>query len=231
VLLRSFDDDDLIDPSFPATYQIAPGRYENRLIKALSAIGPAVALGRPGESEPELGAARLYVEDTHWQGAISYLMKHAEAVIAVVGRSSGLWWEIELALAQVAPERLLFFFPYPVPKEVRSSYFRSTFLQNPVFGRWLRRKAVPTMEIEREKRYQVFQERFGMSFKGPLPPSLAGARFLQMDSKGLPQLLYPARPSFPVRLMTMNFKSWLDIPFTRELRPFVKKLEGLRAVR
>lgn len=46
VLLWSFDDHDLIDPSFQATYQIAPGRYEDRLVKALRPIGPAVALGR-----------------------------------------------------------------------------------------------------------------------------------------------------------------------------------------
>lgn len=44
-ILRSFEDDDLIDPYFPTTNQIAPGRYENRLAKPLNAIGPAVALG------------------------------------------------------------------------------------------------------------------------------------------------------------------------------------------
>lgn len=45
VILRSFEDDDLIDPYFPATNQISPGCYENRLAKALNAIGPAVVLG------------------------------------------------------------------------------------------------------------------------------------------------------------------------------------------
>ena len=50
VLLRSFEDDDLIDPSFPTTSQIAPGRYEERLAKALSAVGPSVALGPAGRN-------------------------------------------------------------------------------------------------------------------------------------------------------------------------------------
>jgi hypothetical protein len=231
VLLRSFEDDDLIDPSMAATNQIAPGRYEERIVKALSAVGHAVALGRPSEPDPELGAARLYVEDKYWQDAISYLIEHAAAVVAVVGRSSGLWWEVELALNKISPQKLLFFFPYPASKEVRTSYLRSIYIQNPIWGKWLRRKAGPVMEAEREKRYQVFRERFGTFFKRQLPPTLGGARFLHMDSNGLPQLLDPARPSFQVRLMTMNFRSRMDISFKRELRPFVEKLAALKLVR
>lgn len=224
VLLRSFEDDDLIDPSFPTISQIAPSRYEEHLTKALRAVGPAVALGRPGEPEPELGAARLYVEDKHWQQAISFLLKHASAVVAVVGRSSGLWWEIELALTKVTPERLLFFFPYPASKEVRTSYLRAVFLQHPLFGKWLRRKMAPVMESEREKRYQVFRERFGAHFKHPLPEILGSARFLHMDPGGETHLIQPVQPPLLGRIVTLNFRASLDIPFKQELKPFVKKV-------
>lgn len=74
LLLRSFNDDDLVDPTFLPTYHVIPGRYENRFVKALAPLGPAVALGRPRERDPETGASRLYVRDEHWQRAIAYLM-------------------------------------------------------------------------------------------------------------------------------------------------------------
>lgn len=224
VLLRSFDDDDLIDPTFPATYHIAPGRYEERLVKALRPIGLTVALGRPEEPEPELGAARLYVKNEHWQEAIKYLLEKAGAVVAIVGKSQGLWWEIELALSRVPPVKLLFFFPYPAAKKVRDSYLRTVLLQNPIFGRWLRRSTAPEMEAEREGRYQLFRERFGPAFKGPLPSTLDSARFLHLDSDGRSRLLDPLKPSLLTRLATMNFSPGLDIPFGSELRPFVRKI-------
>ncbi len=226
VLLRSFNDDDLIDPTFPATYQIAPGRYEERLVKALRPIGPAVALGRPEEPEPELGAARLYVKNEHWQDAIKYLLETAGAVVAIVGRSQGLWWEIQLVLSRVPPDKLLFFFPYPAAKTVRDSYLRTAFLQNPIFGRWLRRSTAPEIEAERERRYQSFRERFGPAFKDPLPTTLGSARFLHLDSDGRPRLLDPLEPPLWTRVATMNFSPRLDIPFTSELRPFVRKIQG-----
>jgi len=226
VLLRSFDDDDLIDPSFSATTQIFPGRYEERLVRALRRIGPVVALGRPGEPEPELGASRLYVEDQHWQEAIRYLLREARAVVAIVGRTRGLWWEIELALSHVAPEKLIFFFPYPVEKKIRGSYLRTIFLENPVIGKWLRRSASAAIETERERRYESFRERFGTMLKGPLPARLGGARFLQLGSDGSWCALAPMKPSLLKRVATANFSPELDIPFSKELRPFVQKFES-----
>ncbi|HMD87288.1 MAG TPA: hypothetical protein VKO18_21580 [Terriglobia bacterium] len=226
VLLRSFDDDDLIDPSFPATYHLAPGRYEERLVKALRLVGPAVALGRPGEPEPELGAARLYVKDEHWQEAIKYLLEKAGAVVATVGKSQGLWWEIELALSRVPPDKLIFFFPYPAGRKVRESYLRMMLLQHPIFGRWLRRATASEMVAERERRYQLFRERFGPMFNGPLPPTLGSVRFLHLGSDRRPRFLEPLKPTLLTQLATMNFSPQVDIPFSRELRPFVRKVKG-----
>jgi hypothetical protein len=127
VLLRSFDDDDLIDPSL-TTPEIAPGRYENRIIKALSAVGPAVALGRPGEPEPELGAARLYVEDRYWQQAIGYLIKHAKAVVVIVGLSSGLWWRLNWRWLRSHQKNYYSSFPTPCRKRFAALIFDQPFL-------------------------------------------------------------------------------------------------------
>lgn len=226
VLLRSFEDDDLIDPLLPATYQIAPGRYEERLVKALRLIGPAVALGRPEEPVPELGAARLYVKNEYWQVAITYLLEKAGAVVAIVGKSPCLWWEVELALSLLPPDKLIFFFPYVATKEVRHSYLRTVFLQNPVFAKWLRRSVASEMDVERERRYQLFRERFGPMFKGPLPPKLGRVRFLHLDKEGRPRFVEPTKPTLLTQLATMNFSAQLDIPFSKELRPFAQELKA-----
>lgn len=224
LFLRSFQDDDLIDPSFPATNQTVPVRYESRLVKGLKTLGPAVALGRPGEVQPELGAARLYVGDSDWQNAIAYFMDRAVAVVAVVGQSQGLWWEIEFAADRVPLERLLLFFPFPAPRGVRESFWRSAFLQNPFFGKWMRRKMFPSMEAERQERYRAFRERCSGSFKHPLPANLGHSRFLHFDGEGRAQLLPPRQPPLLARVFTLNFRHTLDVPFARELIPFVNKL-------
>lgn len=221
VLLRSFNDDDLIDPSYPATNRVVPDRYENRLIEALAPLGPAVALGRPGEREPELGAARLYVKDENWQHAITWLMERAAVVVAIVGGSPGLWWEIELAIEQTPLHRMLFFFPYPAPPETRRSYWRTAFLQHQVWGRFIRRKLFPVMDAERQARYQAFRERVNPRLPHPLPNTLGGARFIAFSTEGRPQLIKAVAPSILTRVITMNFDPKMDIPFKLELQSFV----------
>lgn len=221
LLLRSFSDDDLIDPTYTITYQVVPGRYEDRLVSALTPLGPVVALGRPGEQDPQLGAARLYVKDEHWRRAITYLMKRSTAVVAVVGGSPGLWWEIELAIELVPAERLLFFVPYPAPAGTRRSFWRAAFLQNQIWGRFVRRRLFPIMNAERQSRYNAFRERVNARLSHPLPEALGDARFIAFSPDGQPMMINPARPSIWTRALTLNLNPQMDIPFKRELQPFV----------
>ena len=227
LLLRSFNDDDLVDLTFTATYRIVPGRYEASLLKTLAALGPAVALGRPGERDPEMGALRLYVKDEHWRRAIAHLVARAAAVVAVVGGTPGLWWEIEFAIRNAPLERLLFFFPYPAPPNMRRSYWRSAFLQHFLWGQYLRRKLFPAIEAERRARYAAFRERINASLPYPLPESLGDARFIAFSPTGHPRLIDPVKPALWTRMATLNVDPMMDIPFTRELRPFVA---GLKAI-
>jgi hypothetical protein len=231
VLLRSFGDDDLIDPTFTATYEVVPGRYEERLVKALAALGPPIAIGRPGERDPQLGAARLYVKDEHWQRAIEYFMERAAAIVAVVGGSPGLWWEIEFAMERAPAERLLFFFPYPAPPGTRRSFWRAAFLQHQVWGRFVRRKLFPAMDAERRARYAAFRDRVNARLPHPLPEGLGDARFIAFSPEGRPILLEPAAPSLWTRALSLNFDPRMDIPFERELRPFVRRRLMRRAGR
>jgi hypothetical protein len=74
---------------------------EQELTFMLERIGPVVAIGRPGERLPELGAARLYVGDDDWRRVVGEFMDNAALVVIRAGETANLWWETEEALAPV----------------------------------------------------------------------------------------------------------------------------------
>ena len=71
VYIRSFKSDDRIASRFAWT---AAFSIEQELAGIMSRVGPVVAIGRPGEPLPQLGAARLYVGDDEWRGTITNLI-------------------------------------------------------------------------------------------------------------------------------------------------------------
>ena len=111
---RSFDADSQI--------VVAPGRGaararflwytasvspEQEMAFILGQVGPVVAIGKPGERLPELGAARVYVVDDQWRGVVTTWMSEAALVVFRAGETEGLWWEIEEALARCPRRRIL----------------------------------------------------------------------------------------------------------------------------
>ncbi|MEO8806471.1 MAG: TM2 domain-containing protein [Burkholderiaceae bacterium] len=111
--LRSFQDDGSVlldDSGFPGvqalTRATSPASSEEELAHILRRIGPVVAIGKPGEKLPELGAARLYVSHEEWQAVVGRLMRQAGLVVVRVGPSPGVLWEIGQALTQIPRERL-----------------------------------------------------------------------------------------------------------------------------
>lgn len=80
---------------------------EQELAWIMSRIGPVVAIGKPGEHLPPLGAARVYVDDNNWRDTIAQLMDQAAVVVVRAGDTTNLWWEIEEAVARVPPGRVL----------------------------------------------------------------------------------------------------------------------------
>jgi TM2 domain-containing membrane protein YozV len=111
--LRSFADDGAAlmgEQSFLERHGaliVAPVTPEQEMADILDAIGPVVAIGKPGEPLPELGAARLYVSDDQWQAKVDELMRVARLVVIRVGSSPGLLWEIEQALAHLPRQRVV----------------------------------------------------------------------------------------------------------------------------
>jgi TM2 domain-containing membrane protein YozV len=113
--LRSFADDGeaVIDGSVSTLARrgmkmFAPVTPEQEMAEILAHVGPVVAIGKPGEPLPELGAARLYVSDDQWQAKVIELMGKAALVVIRLGASPGLLWEIERSLERLPRRRIVF---------------------------------------------------------------------------------------------------------------------------
>jgi hypothetical protein len=85
---------------------------EEQLANVMQEIGPFIAIGRPGENLPELGATRVYVSDAEWQEKVRELISRARLVVLRAGSTAGFWWEVERVARDVSPEKLLFLLPY-----------------------------------------------------------------------------------------------------------------------
>jgi hypothetical protein len=72
-----------------------PIDLEIRMIDALAAWGPLIALGRPGEAR---GAGRKEVTEAEWQDAIDYALGAAAAIFILPGYQAGVVWEIECVM-------------------------------------------------------------------------------------------------------------------------------------
>ena len=60
-------------------------REQEALSVLFSEVGPYVAIGKPGEKLPELGAARMYVPDSKWQVKVRQLCLDAKLVVVRAG--------------------------------------------------------------------------------------------------------------------------------------------------
>ncbi len=114
VYVRSFSSDDELHGVEGPLSRVYKGLHytaavspEQEMAWIMDRAGPVVAIGKPGERLPELGAARKYVDDDHWRDTITDLMARAALVVVRAGDTANLWWEIEQAAARVRPERII----------------------------------------------------------------------------------------------------------------------------
>lgn len=113
LLLRSFADDIAkIPPSalLPRLF-FRRKRLEEMVGEELTQVGPFVAIGKPGERLPQLGAQRLYVADTEWQEVVKAYIGRAGRVIMIAGTTQWVQWELASTIAQDALDKLLIVFP------------------------------------------------------------------------------------------------------------------------
>jgi len=92
LLLRSFRIDEAnADQAIPGDIPIT---FEEFIVSPLTGYGPVIAIGRPTEELPPLGAHREYVA-VDWQGRVNELLGLAQIIVVILDNTPGLQWELE----------------------------------------------------------------------------------------------------------------------------------------
>jgi hypothetical protein len=108
-------------------------RFEQYFREVLNGrIGPFVALGNPEDYVPPEGAARTYESDSDWMKHVEKLVTECSCIVAEIGISSNLAWELKYLLERGFQQKL-FIMTRPAP-------FKS--------NNWLSRFIFWTMQIQ-----------------------------------------------------------------------------------
>lgn len=112
VYLRSFGDDEKFKANNSGgIYFNNSQMFEESLVNTLKQLGPVMAIGRPNERLPPLGAARMYVGDDSWQERVAALIDESSLIVLVLGKTAGLGWEISTLKDRGAWHKALFVLP------------------------------------------------------------------------------------------------------------------------
>jgi hypothetical protein len=122
LLLRSFADERMSVAEAPTStlsstltwsQMSSLARMEESIADQLRPFGPLIAIGKPGEALPQLGASRNYYSDAEWQAAALGLMREALLIVVIAGVSQGLRWELEAIARAGHQSKLLVLMPEP----------------------------------------------------------------------------------------------------------------------
>lgn len=135
--LRSFDDDTSVVFAPVASNRwyapVLPQRVRfEELIEAwtFNEAAQVVAIGRPGEIRPSLGAGRSYWTDETWQEAVRRTAARCKAVIVVAGTTEGLGWEISTLAEMGVLGKTLLLLPPDTAENTEQRYRRITAASN-----------------------------------------------------------------------------------------------------
>lgn len=96
-------------------------RLEEVVQNAAALIGPFIAIGKPGEPLPLLGAARDYVGDDQWRAHVREGLAEAKLAVLLLGNTEGLNEEIGM-LVGGPREKAVFLLP-PAPTDELAARF------------------------------------------------------------------------------------------------------------
>jgi hypothetical protein len=103
---------------------------EEQLADVLRPFGELVAIGRPGESLPTPGAARIYTSDEEWRDVVKRQMQASRLVVIRAAVGENVLWELTQAVRTLEPQRLLIL----VLKMKAQDYESFRTKANPVLG-------------------------------------------------------------------------------------------------
>jgi len=108
--LRAFDLDDAAAANSSHGVVSLFRSEEQQLDRAFRNFGRLVAVGRPDEELPPVGARRVYPGD-EWQARVEQMVRSAALVVVGAGRGAGLRWELELLGRIYDPRRTVLLLP------------------------------------------------------------------------------------------------------------------------
>lgn len=119
VFLRAFRADEAVVPARPHSLiprlSIRPGRprtLDEIVLDVASPFGPVIAVGRPDEELPPLGAARVYAGGGDWQEIVMQLCDAAAVIVICLDATEGVHWELQETLRRGhAHKTILLFSP------------------------------------------------------------------------------------------------------------------------
>jgi hypothetical protein len=118
-----------------------------------------IAIGKPDEELPSLGAARFYVAHDRWQQKVAEVVKVARLVLWTTGTTEGLRWEAKHLVESCPPDKLILW-PHPNPLGLGGA--------------------------AREREWSRFLVEMGAIFPRPLPATLGGIGFIHFAADWTP---------------------------------------------
>ena len=85
--------------------------FEEVMCTGLEALAPVVAIGKPEEELPALGASRKYVPDDSWKQEVLRLFEASEFTVLLADCSKGLNWEIQTLFDSDKPDKIVLLLP------------------------------------------------------------------------------------------------------------------------
>jgi len=80
---------------------------EEQLVEVLQPFGELITIGRPGESLPTPGAARIYTSDEEWKEVVKRQIQAAQLVVVRAATGENVFWELTQAVKILNPQKLL----------------------------------------------------------------------------------------------------------------------------
>lgn len=164
LFLRSFNFDS-ITSSVPGWQERLPitgvtmPTSELNLVQMMWRHAPVLAIGRPGESVPPVGAVRFYARQDVWQQTVEAIVPLCQLVVWTTGHTEGLRWEIKHLLENVPPQKLLL---------------------------WLHVNIGSWKKSERDSEWRRFREAYRDVFPNELPADAATMRFIAFEDDWTP---------------------------------------------
>lgn len=138
--------------------------HERSVVEVLRMVGPVIAIGRPGEDFPRLGAARFYVDHAHWQAKVADIVRVARLVVWVTGTTEGLKWELDHLRRSLAPKKLIL---------------------------WAHPHVLGLTGQAKQEEWTRFLNAVESTLPVPLPRELGEQRFFFFDDRWAPKWFYP----------------------------------------